>query len=169
MTERKPIGVSFETWIDRQIREATERGEFDDLPGAGKPIPGACLPLEEMWWIKQKLRSENLTYVPPSLALRKEAERAREEAARARSEDEVRAILDQVNKKIVEAIRTPPPGPPLALVPFNVERAVEEWRRSRPEPPGGPEPRAEQAAPRPGGSRTRSPSNWWKRRAKGSA
>ncbi|WP_067812835.1 J-domain-containing protein [Actinomadura kijaniata] len=169
MTERKPIGVSFETWIDRQIREATERGEFDDLPGAGKPIPGAGRPLEEMWWIKQKLRSENLTYVPPSLALRKEAEQAREEAARARSEDEVRAILDQVNKKIVEAIRTPPPGPPLAMVPFNVERAVEEWRRSRPEPSDRPEPRAEQAAPQPGGSRTWSLSSWWKRRTKGSA
>ncbi|MEV0587999.1 DUF1992 domain-containing protein [Nonomuraea sp. NPDC050310] len=32
--------MPFKTWIDRQIREATERGEFDNLPGTGKPIPG---------------------------------------------------------------------------------------------------------------------------------
>jgi hypothetical protein len=38
MTERKPPGMSFESWVDKQIREATERGEFDGLPGAGKPI-----------------------------------------------------------------------------------------------------------------------------------
>lgn len=32
--------TGFESWIDRQIREAQERGEFDDLPGAGEPIKG---------------------------------------------------------------------------------------------------------------------------------
>ena len=39
MTERKPPGVSWESWIDRQIREAEERGAFADLPGAGMRIP----------------------------------------------------------------------------------------------------------------------------------
>ncbi|MFI6816174.1 DUF1992 domain-containing protein [Nonomuraea sp. NPDC050328] len=74
MTGRKPPGMPFETWIDRQIREATERGEFDNLPGSGKPIPG-----DELWWIKQKLRSGNLSFpLPPTLALRKEAEQALE-------------------------------------------------------------------------------------------
>lgn len=44
-TERKSPGVSFETWIDRQIREATERGEFDDArertgdPGCALDVP----------------------------------------------------------------------------------------------------------------------------------
>ena len=33
MTERKPPGVSWETWIDRQIREGMERGDFDGLAG----------------------------------------------------------------------------------------------------------------------------------------
>ena len=39
MTERKPPGMSFTSWIDQQINEATERGLFDNLPGAGKPLP----------------------------------------------------------------------------------------------------------------------------------
>lgn len=81
VTERKPPGMPFKTWIDRQIREATERGEFDNLPGSGKPIPGADNPHDELWWVKQKLRSENLSFpLPPTLALRKEAEQALEAA-----------------------------------------------------------------------------------------
>jgi hypothetical protein len=44
MTERKPPGMRYEDWIERQIREAQERGAFDDLPGAGKPIPGLDRP-----------------------------------------------------------------------------------------------------------------------------
>lgn len=39
MTERKPAGMSFPSWIDQQINEAAERGAFDHLPGAGKPLP----------------------------------------------------------------------------------------------------------------------------------
>ncbi|GAT83553.1 molecular chaperone DnaJ [Streptomyces sp. F-3] len=39
MTERKPPGIPFESWVDRQIREAQQRGEFDRLPGAGRPLP----------------------------------------------------------------------------------------------------------------------------------
>ena len=41
MTERKPREISFTSWIDRQINEAQERGDFDNLPGAGKPLPRA--------------------------------------------------------------------------------------------------------------------------------
>ena len=33
---RKP--GDWEKWVDQQIREAQEKGEFDNLPGAGKPI-----------------------------------------------------------------------------------------------------------------------------------
>jgi hypothetical protein len=31
MTERKPPGMSFTSWIDQQISGAEERGAFDDL------------------------------------------------------------------------------------------------------------------------------------------
>jgi hypothetical protein len=39
MTERKPPGMSFETWVEHQISKGLERGDFDDLPGAGRPLP----------------------------------------------------------------------------------------------------------------------------------
>ncbi|MEU6782477.1 DUF1992 domain-containing protein [Nonomuraea angiospora] len=130
MTERKPLGMPFESWIDRQIREAQERGEFDDLPGAGKPLPDR--PYDDMWWIKQKIESEGLSMpLPPTLALRKQAEEALADARGARSETEVRRILDEINQKIRDAIRTGLSGPPLNLMPFNVDEIVSEWRRAQ--------------------------------------
>ena len=92
MTERKPPGIGFETWVERQIREATERGEFSNLPGAGKPIPDLDKPHDELWWIRRKLRREDLSYLPPTIALRKEAEDALAAAHRAGTEGEVRRI-----------------------------------------------------------------------------
>lgn len=131
MTERKPPGVSFETWADRQIREAEERGAFADLPGAGKPLPALDKPYTEQWWVERKMRDENLSFLPPSLALRKDAEEARNAAADASSERRVREILTEINARIDEAIRNPPEGPPHRLVPFDIETAVNEWRAAR--------------------------------------
>lgn len=132
MTKRKPVGMPFESWVDRQIREAEERGAFDDLPGAGKPIPGLDRPHDDMWWIKQKVESEGLSMpLPPTLALRKEAEEALAQARGARSEAEARRIVEEINQKIREAIRTGLSGPPLNLVPFDADQIVSEWRQAR--------------------------------------
>jgi Domain of unknown function (DUF1992) len=134
MTERKPPGIGFQTWVERQIREAMERGEFDDLPGAGKPIPDLDKPHDELWWVKQKLRREHLSYLPPTLALRKEAEDALAAALQARSERQVRRILAAINRKIVEGNRKAASGPPLNLMPFDVDRVVGDWRQRRQQP-----------------------------------
>jgi Domain of unknown function (DUF1992) len=131
MTERKPAGVGFQRWVERQIREAAERGAFDNLPGAGKPIADLDKPHDELWWIKQKLRRENLSYLPPTIALRKEAEEALAAAARAASEAEVRRIIAAVNRKIVDGNRKAASGPPLNLAPVDVERIVRSWRQGR--------------------------------------
>lgn len=131
VTERKPAGMSFETWIDRQIREASERGEFDNLPGAGKPIPGVGGPDDEMWWVKQLMRRENLSYLPSSLALRKEAEAVLASVPAATSESAVREMITKLNEKIAAAIRTPVDGPPLNLMPLDVDEVVESWREHR--------------------------------------
>lgn len=128
MTQRKPPGMGFESWIDRQIREAQERGEFDDLPSAGKPLPGAGEPLEEDWWLKKKVREEEGSAgLPPSLVLRRQAEIAKARALAARTGDEARAIIEEMNAKILDALRKPLSGPPLNLMPFDVEQVVREW------------------------------------------
>ena len=89
MTERKPPGISPESWVERQIREAQERGEFDDLPGAGKPLPGVTGHYDEMWWVKEAVRREKLSALPPALALRKEADDLSAGITDARSETAV--------------------------------------------------------------------------------
>jgi hypothetical protein len=131
MTERKPPGITWESWIDRQIRRARERGAFDDLPGTGRPIPDLDKPFDQQWWVKDKLRREDLSYMSPSVALRKEAHDALDAALDADSEAEVRKIVADINERIREANSKGIRGPSLMLVPYDVERVVRDWRRGR--------------------------------------
>lgn len=137
MTERKPPGVTWESWIDRQIREGMERGEFDGLPGHGKPLRDVDRPRDEMWWVKDKLRREEASYLPPTLALRKQVEDARAAIAASVSEDEVRRIVADVNARIVEVNSRVTAGPPSTLAPLDPERTVERWRAGRRSPSDG--------------------------------
>lgn len=127
----KPAGENYESWVDRQIREARERGEFDNLPGAGKPLPDLHRPYDELWWVRKKLKEENLSYLPPALQLRKEVEEAREQITRARSEREVRKIVAGINERIREANRTSLQGPASTVMPLDEEQTVRTWRERR--------------------------------------
>ncbi|MEN3609533.1 DnaJ family domain-containing protein [Plantactinospora sp. ZYX-F-223] len=121
-----------ESRVERQIREAQERGEFDNLPGAGKPLPGHGGTYDENWWIRDWVRRENLTDIgPASLRIRKEAEQLPQRLARESSEPAVRAIVTALNERIVLARRGLVDGPPVVLPTFDVERVVETWRRQR--------------------------------------
>ncbi|MEG8275672.1 J-domain-containing protein [Streptomyces sp. AHA2] len=132
MTERKPPGVGFESWVDRQIRDAEARGEFERLPGAGRPLPPDVEnTYDELWWVKRKMAREGLAVLPPALALRKEAEDALEAALAAPSERIVRKIIGEVNDKIRDMMFKPPPGPPLGKKPYDVEDVVRQWRERR--------------------------------------
>lgn len=128
---RKPAGEPWETFVDRQIREAQERGEFDDLPGAGQPIADLHRPHDELWWVRKKLKEEGLAYVPPSLQIRKDVDEARERIAAAWSERQVREIVAEVNEAIRRANRSGVRGPATMLVPLDEERVVREWREQR--------------------------------------
>ena len=66
------VDPRFESPVDRAIREAVERGDFDDLPGKGKPLPGAGTtgPIDENWWIRGYLEREGVSgdaLLPPAL------------------------------------------------------------------------------------------------------
>jgi Domain of unknown function (DUF1992) len=138
MTERKPPGVPFESWVDKQIRDAEARGEFEHLAGAGRPLPSELeSSYDELWWIRRKMAREGLAVLPPALALRKEAEDALEAALGAPSELAARRIVEAVNAKIREVMFKPPPGPPLGRKPYDVEDVVRRWRERRAPSPGG--------------------------------
>jgi hypothetical protein len=132
MTERKPPGVDFESWVDKQIRDAEARGEFDRLPGAGEPLPRDVeSAYDELWWVKRNMAREGFSVLPPTLALRKEAEDALEAALAAPSERMVRKIIGEINDKVRAMMFKPPPGPPLGKKPYDVEDVVRQWRERR--------------------------------------
>jgi hypothetical protein len=119
----------FETWVERQIREAMERGEFDNLPGAGQPIPGLNGSDDENWWVKGFLEREKISPpLPTSLALRKEVTQLQETLSDVRDEDAVRAIVRDLNHRIVDSHRRRVDGPPVITRPVDVEQVVAEWR-----------------------------------------
>ncbi|NUP27693.1 MAG: DUF1992 domain-containing protein [Nocardia sp.] len=131
MAERKPAGVDFESWVDRKIREATERGEFENLPGAGKPLPGAGNPYhDENAWLRDYLRREGVSgdaMLPPSLLLRRDVERLPETVRDAGSEAEVRSTVTELNRRIVDWLRMPA-GPQIPIAPVDADEVVREWR-----------------------------------------
>lgn len=149
MTERKPARSSFPDWVEQQIRAAEHDGAFENLPGKGKPIPGLGRPRDDMAWIANKLRAENVDVadvLPPSLALAREVERLRERVRPLRSERQVRAVVDDLNTRIRRALLAPQVGPPMRVGRVDVDEVVAQWRADRPVPTARPTPRADAPA-----------------------
>lgn len=122
-----------ENWIDRQIREARERGEFDNLPGEGKPLKGLDGRHDPDWWIKQKLADEDLESTVESVqSLRAEARQLMSMLTYERFESDVREIVGDLNRRILDARRRRADGPVAATIAtFDVDVVVAEWRMRR--------------------------------------
>ena len=127
---------SYESHIDRLIREATERGEFDNLPGAGKPLNlgGADDP---DWWIKSKMRQEGLDFdgaLPTVVSLRKEAAGFPESLRELATEASVRTVLADYNDRVrADRLRPRAPRlPPLVAPLIDIDAMVERWRSQPP-------------------------------------
>jgi hypothetical protein len=123
--------VSWESWVDRLVREARERGEFNDLAGAGKPLPGLDQDRDELWWVKEWLRREGLGVTPPTIAIRVDAERVLDAVSTMRSETAVRSALEALNERIRHVNRTTVSGPPSTMMLLDVDRVVARWRSAR--------------------------------------
>jgi len=131
MTEKKPPGKSWDSWIEELIHQARSEGAFDDLEGKGRPIPGLDAPYDPDWWVKKLLEREKLSILPPALSIRAKVGKTLEEVWRVRSEHEVRQRVIAINAEIARANRTVIEGPPTNLALLDVEAVLEEWRRRR--------------------------------------
>jgi hypothetical protein len=131
MTKRKPPGTSWETWIDAQIRVATEAGAFDNLPGAGKPLPNLGLEHDPLWWVKQLVQREQISSLPPSLELLRKAERELAAIEKLHDEATVRHRVAALNVEIAKINATVVEGPPTRLGTLDVDQVVARWRRAR--------------------------------------
>lgn len=133
MTERKPPGVNFESWVDKQISEAMNRGAFDDLPGAGEPIRNLDRPYDEVW-VNRLLQDEGATpedMLPTPLRLRREAERLPEKVRGLGSERAVRDEAEELNDRITAWLRAPLDGPTVPVRRVDVDAIVAQWRAER--------------------------------------
>jgi Domain of unknown function (DUF1992) len=131
VTERKPSSETFESFVERKIREAQADGVFDSLPGFGKPIPDLDGPDDENWWIKNKLRQEGLVILPPILEARRDIEKTLEAVQSMHSEHQVRVALKTLNERIRAAHFSAADGPPDGVRPVDAEAVVRSWRSSR--------------------------------------
>jgi hypothetical protein len=123
----------YESSIDRQLREAAERGEFDNLPGKGKPLRGHGGEYEDDWWVKDWLEREGATagVIPPTLALRRETEDLDDKVDRLTGEREVREYVAGLNERIGKANVGLMDGPPVILKPRDADEVVAGWKARR--------------------------------------
>jgi hypothetical protein len=87
--------------VERKIQEAMERGEFDDLPGQGKPLF-----LEEDSHIPEELRVaykilKNADCLPPELEARKEIRQMEDLLANVPDEKERYKLIKKINYMIM--------------------------------------------------------------------
>ena len=118
-------------WVDLQIQEAMKRGDFDNLPGAGKPIKGLGTSHDPDWWLKKLVEREKISVLPPALQLRKDDAELDAKLDRHTAESEVRRELEEFNARVMKARYTPVDGPPLVTMPRDVEAEVDAWRERR--------------------------------------
>jgi hypothetical protein len=131
MSERThPILDGVESIADRRIREAQREGAFEDLPGAGRPLPDR--PYHPDWWAADKLRREGVSFLPPALELRRDVERTLESVAGMNDERAARAALETLNARIRRAAATTTKGPPLDVAPLDVDAQLASWRAADP-------------------------------------
>lgn len=128
----------WESPVDRAIREAQERGEFDNLPGAGKPLRGLGNPEADDpdWWVKGFVKREHLDLtgaMPPAMALRKEAETFPESLVELHTEQSVRVVLEDFNRRVkLDRLRPAVgPFPPLIARTVDVDDLIRQWHDLR--------------------------------------
>jgi hypothetical protein len=138
---------------------------FDNLPGAGKPIPHRRDADFTQAWLRDKLRREGVPteeMLPTPLRLRRESERLRAGLASLRSAQEVRDAVAELNARILDWRRnSTDDGPPIPVPLVKEDQAIAAWREARAaQPPAASEaPPASETSAASGRPRRR----WWRR------
>ncbi len=128
MSDRKPPGQSWRSWIEQHIKRAQEAGEFDDLPGKGKPLAHLQEVYDPDWWAKGLIAREKLSLLPPALAIRRRVEQEIPRILRLRREDDVRIALGKLNAEISHTNRTVVEGPMTGTSLIDEDEFLRRWR-----------------------------------------
>jgi hypothetical protein len=100
--QRETPMVAFEKIVERKIREAQEKGAFDNLPGSGNPID-----LQDDSNIPEDLRLaykilKNADCLPPEIQLRKEIRQMEDMLDSIPDEKEKYRQIRKINFKIMQ-------------------------------------------------------------------
>jgi DnaJ homologue, subfamily C, member 28, conserved domain len=131
MTEQKPPGMTWDAWIEQQLREADEQGAFENLPGFGRPLPGLEAGYDPDWWVKQFVQREGVSVLPPALELLRKVERVLAGLSRLSTEAQVREQLVALNAEIAKVNARTLEGPATRLGVLDVDSIINEWRARR--------------------------------------
>lgn len=135
------------------IRDAMAQGKFDTLEYAGKPIPGLGEAYDPDWWVKGLLQRENVTGLGPKAILLRTEDAGLDAKLDAQfSEKQVRDILEDFNRSVIDARRQLQGGPPVVTKTRDIDAELERWRARR---------AANTAAAAPPEPEARRP--WWRR------
>lgn len=127
------MSADYQSWVEQKIQEAQRRGEFDNLPGMGKPLRSDKAPSQN-WWVEGLIEREHLDMtaaLPPQLALRKEGQELPQRIMEEHTETAVRDLLEDFNARVRECWRRPMDGPLAVVRTVDVEALVAQWRRQR--------------------------------------
>jgi Domain of unknown function (DUF1992) len=144
MTERKPRGMSVETWVDSQITRAQARGAFEGLPGYGRPLPRRDREQTAFDWALEWARRESgdedflAGMLPPGLALRRERDLLPAAVTQLPTEAAARAMAEDYNERVRAFWRRPQFTPDVVPGLADVEALAAHWRDRRPPPEPAP-------------------------------
>jgi hypothetical protein len=118
--------------VESAIEQAIRRGEFDNLPGAGKPLPGLDGRDDPDWWIRRKIETEELHGLgPAALTLRVEDAGLDAGLDGLAVEADVREAVGDFNRRVIEASRQLLGGPPVITPTRDIDAEVAAWRARR--------------------------------------
>ena len=146
-------------WVDLQIKQAMERGDFDNLPGQGKPLGDLGSPDDRDWWLRKLIERERISVLPAALQLRKDDIELDRLLDREATEKQVREMVEDFNRRIVAARRQLQGGPPVVTPTRDVEEEVERWRQRR----RGRRRQQQRPVPTPAPAAEKPRRRWWRR------
>jgi hypothetical protein len=106
------MSAGSESWFERVIREATDAGEFDALPGSGRPIDDLDRPYDPAWWARAWVERETVAESARDLSARIRRQlpgilAGVDEPAMATSLRALNAEIDALNARLAEVDRLP--------------------------------------------------------------
>lgn len=91
--------TGFEKIVEERIKKALKKGEFENLPGKGKPLPGEDMNVPEDIRLAYKIL-KNADCIPPELEVKKEIRSTKELLSGMEETSEKYSVLKKLNHLI---------------------------------------------------------------------